>query len=255
MRLGHAFVLVALLGLAACSSSDDVEAGPTSITTSTAEETTVIDTDDTDGTDGATTEPTTPEEAIGLTESSLTDSTAPLVTTADEIEPEGPIGETALEALLVDQIPGFDRIQTDAADRPLSIDDAAALQPDPTEELPLLETRGYQGGWSRAFRDDQNNVIVITVYDFVSALEADFYLEDGTITLIGDGGTIYEVATIPDARGFKQETQDAAGPLVVYGITFTRGNQWFLVTLLGDPEAATPDLVLTAAETQSALVD
>jgi hypothetical protein len=253
VRLGGVLVVVALLGSTACSSSDDVEAGPASITTSAGEETTMIGTDG--GEDAATTEPTTPEEAIGLTESSLTDSTAPLVTTADEIEPKGPIGETALEALLVDQIPGFDRIQTEAADRPLSIEDAAALQPDPTEELPLLETRGYQGGWSRAFRDDQNNVIVITVYDFVSALEADFYLEDGTITLIGDGGTIYEVATIPDARGFKQETQDASGSLVVYGITFTRGNQWFLVTLLGDPEAATPDLVLTAAENQSALVD
>ena len=37
---------------------------------------------------------------------------------------------------------------------------AADIQPDPTEEIALLETRGYRGGWIRAFRNDGNDVAV-----------------------------------------------------------------------------------------------
>ena len=209
------------------------------------------DPDDDDGDDGSP-RPTTPEEEAGLVVSSLPDSTLPLVTSPDDIEPRGPIGSDALEQLLIDSVPGFEPVADPAADRFLDLAAAAALQPDPTQEAPLLETRGFQGGWTRAFRDDSNNVIVATVYDFVSALEADFYLEDGTITVIGEGGTIYEVESIPDGRGFRQDTADASGPLVIWGITFTRNNQWYLVSLLGHPDTATPDLLLTAAEAQAA---
>ena len=91
-----------------------------------------------------------------------------------------------------------------------------------------------------------------TVYDFASALEADFYLEDGSITIYGSGGVFYEVESIPAARGFRQDSEDEIGPLVTYGITFTAGNQWYLIYLLGDPATATPDILLAAAEEQAA---
>lgn len=194
---------------------------------------------------------TTPTTAI-LTESSLSETSTPLVTAPDDIEPKPPAGPEALSAVLLAEVDGFEPVAAAGADRELSIEDAAALQPDPTEELPLLETRGYQGGWTRAFRNDDNDVVITTVYDFVSALEADFYLEDGTITLIGDGSTIYEVEALPGARGFRQDISDDGDALVVFGITFTSGNQWFLVTILGDPGSATPERLLPVASAQFA---
>lgn len=255
---GFAVVLVVIaLVAAACTSDSSVEAGPgtvtTSATTTSAEEQSVNDQDTEsfeDDTEGAST-PTT-SEATGevLTESSLAATSLPLVTSPDDVEPKPPSGAAALAAVLLADVPGFEPVAAAAGDRELSINDAAVLQPDPTEELPLLETRGYQGGWTRAFLNADNDVLVTTVYDFISTLEAEFYLEDGTITLIGDGGTIYEVESIPGARGFRQEVAGDDGPLVVFGITFTSGNKWFLITILGDEATATPERLLPAARAQ-----
>lgn len=259
---GFAVVLVVVaLVAAACTSDSSIEAGPGTVTTSattnsSAEEQSVNEQDtdpvDADGSSTpSTTDPSTTEAAGEvLTESSLAASSVPLVTSPDDVEPKPPAGAAALAAVLLSDVPGFEPVSAAAGDRELSINDAAVLQPDPTEELPLLETRGYQGGWTRAFLNDDNDVLVTTVYDFVSALEAEFYLEDGTITLIGDGGTIYEVESIPGARGFRQEIAGDDGPLVVFGITFTRGNQWFLITILGDEATATPERLLPAAAAQ-----
>ena len=267
MRARSALAIGCVILGSACTSGVDIDAGPATITTNTPTEgdaavtSEPLDLDEasittspvTASTDEATmTGAESAEEAAGLIESTLPESPAPLVTTPDDVEPRGPIGADSLERALIDRVSGFDPVDDALGDRFLDIDDAAALQPDPTEELPLLETRGYQGGWTRAFRNTDNDVIVTTVYDFVSALEADFYLEDGTITIIGNGGTIYEVESLPEARGFKQETTDASGPVVIYGITFTRDNQWYLVYLLGDPASATPDVVLDAASAQYA---
>lgn len=243
-------VVVALVA-SACTSNTSVEAGPDE---ATGESTTSVGTaasitsegDDVSVDDSTPTSPTTQI----LTESSLSETSAPLVTSPDDVEPQPPAGTDALSALVVDEVPGFEPVTTSGADRALSIREAANLQPDPTEELPLLETRGFQGGWTRAFRNDDNDVIVATAYDFISALEADFYLEDGTITLIGDGGTIYEVEAMPGARGFRQDVAGSDGPLVVYGITFTERNKWFLVTIVGDPDTATPERLLPAAMAQ-----
>jgi len=58
------------------------------------------------------------------------------------------------------------------------------------------------------------------------------------------------VESIEGARGFRQEVASDDGPLVVFGITFTRGNQWFLVTILGDEATATPERLLPAAAAQ-----
>ncbi len=191
--------------------------------------------------------PTTPPTVT------LPDETTSIVTSPDDIEQKPPLSSDELSARLIPDVAGFNRLTDDGADRFLSIDDAAAIQPDPTEELPLLETRGYQGGWTRVFRNDTQDVLVSTVYDFASALEADFYLEDGTITIDGYGGSFFEVESIPDARGFRQDSADEVGPLVTWGITFTRNNQWYLLYLLGDPATATPDILLAAAENQAAL--
>lgn len=252
-----ALLVVVALTAAACTSSTNVEAGPDALggasTTPSATSQGAEEMSDQESSDNATdptdAESSTPTTEI-LTESSLSATSTPLVTSPDDIEPRPPAGADALASVLVDEIPGFEAITGPSADRELSIDEAARLQPDPTEELPLLETRGYQGGWTRAFRNDDNDVIVTTVYDFVSALEADFYLEDGTITLIGDGSTIYEVGSIPEARGFTQRLDDSGASLVVYGITFTSRNKWFLVTIVGDPGTATPERLLPAAAAQ-----
>ncbi len=245
-------LLVVLLVATACTSNTSIEAGPDGVADETTTSAGPAPTATSEGDDGVPeddTTPTSPTTQI-LTESSLSETSAPLVTSPDDVEPRAPAGADALAALLIDDLDGFEAVTASGADRPLSISEASALQPDPTEELPLLETRGYQGGWTRAFRNDDNDVIVATVYDFISALEADFYLEDGTITLIGDGGTIYEVEAMPGARGFRQDVAGADGPLVVYGITFTEGNKWFLVTVVGDPSTATPARLLPAAVAQ-----
>lgn len=257
---GFAVVLVGVaLFAAACTSDSSVEAGPGTVTTSTtgttddnqdlSAEEQAVNAEGTEPVESDAADAATPTTEV-LTESSLAATSLPLVTSPDDVEPKPPAGAAALAAVLIADVPGFKPVDAVAGDRELSISDAAVLQPDPTEELPLLETRGYQGGWTRAFRNADNDVVVTTVYDFVSALEAEFYLEDGTITLIGDGGTIYEVESIPGARGFRQDVVDGGDPLVVFGITFTQGNQWFLVTILGDEATATPERLLPVASAQ-----
>lgn len=246
-------IVVALLA-AACTRDSSVEAGPATTSTTSAitdlsTEEQAVNADNPESAENESTEAPTPTTEV-LTESSLAATSLPLATSPDDVEPRPPAGAAALAAVLLTEVPGFQPVDAVAGDRELSINDAAVLQPDPTEELPLLETRGYQGGWTRAFRNADNDVVVTTVYDFVSALEAEFYLEDGTITLIGDGGTIYEVESIPGARGFRQEVVDGGDPLVVFGITFTRGNQWFLITILGDEATATPERLLSVAAAQ-----
>jgi hypothetical protein len=254
MTIRKAALVIALaLAASACTSTTNIEAEPGRSTTASTENETNDDQENSvSNEDESDIEANpTPTTAI-LTESSLSETSAPLVTSPDDVEPKAPAGPAALSAVLLAAIDGFEPVTATDADRALAINDAASLQPDPTEELPLLETRGYQGGWTRAFRNADNDVIITTVYDFISALEADFYLEDGTITLIGDGGTIYEVGAIPGARGFRQDVSDGGEPLVVFGITFTRGNQWFLVTIVGDPATATPERLLPAASAQFA---
>lgn len=254
-----ALAIALALAVSACTGDTEIEAGPGRTTTSSTEPGAGAGDDQEDSdmnsdvnTDGSDDENSTAPTTAILTESSLSETSAPLVTTPDDVEPKPPAGPAALSAVLLADVDGFEPVTSAGADRALTIDQAADLQPDPTEELPLLETRGYQGGWTRAFRNADNDVVITTVYDFVSALEAEFYLEDGTITLIGDGGTIYEVGSIPGARGFRQNIPDADESLVVFGITFTRGNQWFLVTILGDAETATPERLLPVASAQFA---
>ncbi len=161
-----------------------------------------------------------------------------------------PLGADDLAGSLVAEIAQFSRIDQPEADRFLDLAAASASQPDPTEEGPLLETRGFHGGWTRAFRNDTQDVIVSTVYDFANAREAAFYREVGLITLGGFGAEFFEVPQLPEARGFRTESADEIGPIVTWGLTFTHQNQWYLIYLLGDPQTATVEALVQAASEQ-----
>jgi hypothetical protein len=168
-----------------------------------------------------------------------------------EPPPTGPVDPDALAAAVIPDVDGFDPVPAEAADRFLDLDAAAALQPDPTEERPLLETRGFRGGWTRTWRNEQRDVVVATVYEFADAEQAAFYLQDGLITIGGFGGRFFEIAELPDAHGFRQEGVDESGPVVTLGVAFTVGARWHLVFVLGEPETVTRQVLLDAAVPQA----
>ena len=159
----------------------------------------------------------------------------------------GDAGEPrALADLAPSTLSGMVVIDDPAVDRFLTIDEAAAIQPDPTEEIALLETRGYRGGWIRAFRSPASDVAVAAVYEFADAAEAEFYLEDGLITIGGYGGRFFDVAELPDIRGFQQDVTDGGETVRTLGGAFHRDNRWFLLYVVGSPETVTPDVLIPA---------
>lgn len=169
-----------------------------------------------------------------------------------EVEPE--IAEpVSLEEVLTDEIDGFLPIDEPGADRQLDIRAAADIQPDPTEEIALLETRGFEGGWTRAFRNDTNDVAVTSVYQFEDVGEAEFYLEDGLITIGGYGGSFFEFEHLPGVRGFAQRFNDGDEELVSIGAAFQSGPRWFLTYIVGSPETVTPDLLAPIVAKQKEL--
>lgn len=271
--------LALALVLAACSTATEIDAGPddppiidapdqqSEPTTDeddavTDPSTTIIeDSDNTvgDGTDdeivvlGTTevaSEPDPAPDEQGVTQGDSGPDAAPAaepVETGDAPTPE------MLAASVLDEVPGFAPVPDTGANTFLSLEAAAARQPDPTEERPLLETRGYRGGWTRAFRNDTQDVVITSVYDFENATEAAFYLEDGLIIVGGYGGQLFDVEGEPAFHGFRQDSEDEIGPLVTHGITFTEDNRWYLVFVYGDPATATVDIVVDAARAQRAL--
>lgn len=161
----------------------------------------------------------------------------------------------ALAVSMLAQVPGFSPVDEAGADSAIDLDQASRRQPDPAAERALLETRGFRGGWARVFRNDTQDVVLVTAYEFVSPQQADLYLQDGLITVGGYGGELFEVAELPGAHGFRQTSADASGPLVTHGLTFTAGNRWYLLFVLGDPQTATVDIVVEAARQQMAALD
>ena len=163
----------------------------------------------------------------------------------------------ALAGSLLTAVPGFVPIGEPDADRYLDLEAAAAVQPDPTEEIALLETRGFRGGWMRAFRNDGNDVAVASVYQFEDPGEAEFYLEDGLITIGGYGGSFFDIPELPGVRGFVQEIASSDGEstedLVSLGASFHRGDRWYLLYFLGSPETVTPELLVPAVTAQHRL--
>lgn len=158
----------------------------------------------------------------------------------------------ALAEVLMSDITGFELIEEPSADRFLDIAAASEIQPDPTEEIALLETRGFEGGWTRAFRNDNNDVAVTSVYHFADAAEAEFYLEDGLITIGGYGGKFFDIESQPGARGFIQHFDDEATgePMVSLGAAFQTGPRWFLVYFVGSVETVTPEVLVPAVAAQ-----
>ena len=160
----------------------------------------------------------------------------------------------ALAAALPRELPGYQPVDDDpTADRYLDLPNAADLQPDPTEEVALLETRSYQGGWIRAFRNGENDVAVATVYEFARPEDAEFYLEDGLILIGGYGGRFFDLEGYPGVRGFRQELEHEGEHLVSLGAAFQAGRRWHLLYLLGGPDTVTPDALATAVTAQQRL--
>ena len=213
------------------------EPAPTRITTTTDSEPATMPTPTEPPTESVPTPTEPPTESVPTTESV-------------------PAADRGLDPALLDAIPAFTRIVDPAIDRPLDLVAAAAIQPDPTEEQPLLETRGFRQGWTRAFRSDPSDVglsdvVVATVYEFEGPTEAAFYLEDGLITIGGYGGRFFDVPTIEGARGFVQEFEADGSPVVSIGVTFVREARWYLLYLVGDPATANPEIVTAAALRQA----
>ncbi len=166
-------------------------------------------------------------------------------------DPSAPLADA-----LIETIAGYQPIGEPDADRYLDLASAAAIQPDPTEEVALLETRGFRGGWLRAVRNEHNDVAVASVYHFDDSAEAEFYLEDGLITIGGYGGTFFDIPDLPGVRGFAQTlavsepngsaSEASDGELVTLGAAFSDGDRWFLLYFLGSPTRVTPDVLIPA---------
>lgn len=158
----------------------------------------------------------------------------------------------ALAAALPISLAGFTPIAEPEADRFLDLATASAIQPDPTEEVALLETRGFAGGWTRAFRSETNDVAVASVYHFKDEVEAEFYLEDGLITIGGYGGKFFDIPAMPGVRGFVQyfdgpiDDDGTTEELVSLGAAFNVGPRWYLLYLVGSVDTATPERLIPA---------
>ncbi len=203
------------------------------------------------------------ERTVVVTEPEATRIT-PAPTPAEDAAPENSLPEAPEEAAptpdtdaslasaLIEAVPGFELLEDPIANRSLDIDAAANIQPDPSEERPLLETRGFSQGWTRAFRNDARDVVVATVYEFRDETEAAFYLEDGLITIGGYGGEFFDLPDMEGARGFRQDEGTADEPLTSVGVTFVQGSKWFLLYMVGAAETLDPEIVIEAARQQAA---
>ena len=166
--------------------------------------------------------------------------------TAETVAP-GLTGQD-LANLLPVELEGMTPITDLNIDRFLTIEEAAAIQPDPTEEIALLQTRGYQGGWIRAFRSADDDVVVATVYEFRDEAEAEFYLEDGLITIGGYGGLFFDLPQLPDVRGFQQDSESDGESIRTLGGAFFNQNRWHLLYLVGNPTTVTPETLMPALQ-------
>ena len=211
-------------------------------------------------TETETAPPTVPVRLEDVVRTATTPQQKPLAPPEVDLEsapaPEPVVFSTAPDALaaaLPDALDGFTPIDALEANRFLDLTAASEIQPDPTEEVALLETRGFAGGWTRAFRNDTNDVAVMSVYHFEDDAEAEFYLEDGLITIGGYGGKFFDIPALPGVRGFVQyftEPADEAGEqpeeLVSLGAAFQLGPRWHLVYLVGSVDTVTPDVLIPA---------
>ena len=166
-------------------------------------------------------------------------------------EAESPAGagavsvDVALAARLPEQLGlPFARVADDGGGAlgALDLDRAAAAEPDEDAERALLETRHFEAGHARAWRDPAADVVVYAaVYRFASPADASAYLVDGFITLEGRGARVYDVADPAGGRGFSQAQSNVGGGDVAHGVAFTRGEHFFLVFATSKTSAVTVD--------------
>lgn len=133
-----------------------------------------------------------------------------------------------LAASLPSQLDGY-RPETGAkATGALDLEAAVAAESDTQAERALLETRRYEAGYGRAFTNDDADVYM-AVYDFASPNDATLYLDDGFITLYGEGATTYELTGVPGGRGFSQGVESDGRPTIVHGAAFAKDDRFYLV--------------------------
>ena len=89
-----------------------------------------------------------------------------------------------------------------------------------------------------------------SVYQFEDAAQAEFYLEDGLITIGGYGGSFFDIEGQPGVRGFAQSFTDEGEELISLGAAFQVGPRWFLTYIVGSPESVTPAMLLPVVEEQ-----
>lgn len=211
-----------------------VQTRPTT-TTSTTETTTV------------SSEPSDADERPTTT----TDDTTGDTTTTVAVRPAA---DPTLGDLLIGATEARPIIADPRADVALDLEAAAQRQPDPDAERPLLQTRGFREGWSRAFDAGDDVIVIATAYRFEDDVEAAFYLEDGLITVGGAGAELFEVEATPGLRGFSIPTADDAAT-TSHGATFTRGDLWFLIVVDGPTDSVTAQAAVALALDQLDRVD
>jgi hypothetical protein len=143
-----------------------------------------------------------------------------------------------LEDLLLDEtLPGFRRADRELGAGPLTLEQAARLEADEEAERALLETRGFERGFSRAFVSDLGDVIYLQVYEFGDSSEAAFYLADGREAITARGGTEFEVPDLEGAVGITVVDESPEGAFVGHAVSFVVGPRHFLV-VAGSPQDA-----------------
>lgn len=146
-----------------------------------------------------------------------------------------------LAAVLPERLDGYVLATGAKATGSLNLDAAVSAEHDAAAERALLETRHYQAGYGRAFRN-QSSSVYMAVYDFRNAEDAALYQSDGLITLYGKGASTYDVGDIPGARGFSQGVESNGAPAVVHGVTFTK-NDRFVLAFTRAASTSTPEQV------------
>ncbi|MDQ3148023.1 MAG: hypothetical protein M3R01_14040 [Actinomycetota bacterium] len=185
--------------------------------------------------------PTTTEEPRTTTTTGATTTTTPL-----DVE--------LAAALLAEGPAGFEPIGEPGANGPLDLEAAARAEPDPQAERALLETRRFDRGHTRSWRNAATDAVVVaTVYQFADEAGAAAYLADGILTLEGFGAEPFDVPSVAGARGFTLVESGGESPRVAHGVAFSAGRRFYLLVRTDEGSGSTPDDVRSLARAQADL--
>lgn len=153
--------------------------------------------------------------------------------------------DTALADLLLDDPgPGFELVRDEVMD----LDAAAEAEADVEAERALLETRGFERGWTRTWESGTGAIVFVTAYDLASQQQAELYLLDGVETLTARDADRFEVPDVPGAFGFTT----VENAFTAHAVAFTSGPRWFLVLVGSADGSRTPDEARALAAVQAA---